>query len=158
MHLHRAAGVLAGDGALDGVGDGLGLVLAVGQDDGTPALGTELGGKRQFEEAAVGAEGDFRFHLMAGENAVDFSLLLAPGWPASAAFTEEYRGPGSLFSCPYDSIVAPVEVKPGKTISHDIVLPRKSLRKLTLNWKGNPEENLFIGVIVDMKDYRLIRS
>lgn len=126
-------------------------------DDGTPALGTELGSDGPMGAPAVGADGDFRFHLMAGENAVDFNLSQAPGWPASAAFMEEYKGPSGFVIRPYDSIVAPVEVKPGETISHDVVLPRKPLRNITLNWKGDPEEGLFIGVIVDMKDYRQIR-
>ena len=126
-------------------------------DDGTPALGTELGSDGPMGATAVGAEGDFRFHLMAGQNAVDFNLSQASGWPSSAAFAEEYKGPHGFVVRPYDSIVAPVEVKPGKTISHDVVLPRKPLRKLTLNWKGDPEKALFIGVIVDMKDYRQIR-
>ena len=53
--------------------------------------------------------------------------------------------------------MVPVEVKPGKTITYDLVLPRKPLRKLTLNWAGDAEERLFIAAIVDMKDYRLIR-
>jgi len=126
-------------------------------DDGMPALGTELGSDGPMGATAVGAEGDFRFHLMAGENAVDFNLSQAPGWPASAAFMEEYKGPSGFVMRPYDSIAARVEVKPGKTISHDVVLPRKALRNLTLHWKGDPEKTPFIGVIVDMKDYQQIR-
>ncbi len=127
-------------------------------DDGTPALGTELGSDGPIGGAtAVGAEGAYRIQLMVGENAVDFKLSLAPGWPASAAFTKEYGGLRGLVVRQYDLIVAPVEVKAGKTISHDVVLRRKPLRKLTLNWNGDPEEKLFIGVIVDMKNYRQIR-
>ena len=124
------------------------VVGKITYDDGTPALGAAIVGE-YFSETPVKIDGSFATRLPAGEGAILITLKGAAGWP-------EWRTQGVT---PVDEkIIAPVTVIPGKTVTKNIILPRKKLGELAVKWKGEGVPAVSFLMAVEIGEYRLVRS
>ena len=104
-------------------------------DDGTPALGAELN-RFVFARATIGPDGRFRAQLPVGARMLLVDLHGEPRWPRARLY--ESRSGYSAFHFPggVETIIVPVDVKSGVTVTKDIVIPHSTLGTVHVECRG----------------------
>jgi hypothetical protein len=120
-------------------------------DDGTPAIGAVLVGNG-FDKTPVGTGGRYSVRLPAGKGTVVVDMETAVGWPRTAADIGRHGT-----SWQKETIQAPVQVPAGGTVKLDIVLPRKKLIDLPVDFRGTEKAGLSITLVVELDRCRLVR-
>jgi hypothetical protein len=120
-------------------------------DDRTPALGAAIGRFMWWApEKEVDATGAFRRQVPAGRHVLDCSLDGAVRWPRDPA-EDVLVGEGlplRFSTHGRDTVLVPVDVKAGQTIRKEIILPRKQLRSIRIQWRGPIPKSRRLTVIV----------
>jgi len=129
-------------------------------EDGTPALGARLQNCSLIMPERVGAGGKFRKQLPGGTGTLVVMLGGAPGWPRlPQEDTKRIREARDvLFGYGWDdTLLVPVDVRPGRTVARDVILRRTGLGTIRVDWRGKLGEDLGIIVAVDDKGQRFVR-
>lgn len=121
-------------------------------DDGTPAIGAVLVGDG-FDKTPVGSDGKYSVRRFAGKGTVVVDLAAASGWPAAAANMDRLGAPWGA-----DRILATADVPAGGTVKLDIVLPRKKVIDLAVDFRAKKKTSVNMTVAVELDRYRLVRT
>ena len=121
-------------------------------DDGTPAIGAVLVGDG-FQKTPVGANGKYSVRRFAGKGTVVIDLAAAVGWPHTAANVDRLGAPWGT-----DTILADANVPAGGTVKHDIILPRKKIIDLGVDFRAAKKTSLSMTIVVELDRCRLVRT
>lgn len=121
-------------------------------DDGMPAIGAVLVGDG-FEKTPVGPDGKYSVRLFAGKGTVVIDLAAAVGWPRAAANIGRRGVPWGA-----DTILAAANVPAGGTVKLDIVLPRKKIIDLGVDFRAAKKTSVSMTVAVELDRCRLVRT
>lgn len=122
-------------------------------EDGTPALGATIfeGMFAVYSEGnAVAADGSFKTRMPLGKNNLVVRLDGLARWPR-AQTARKPSTTGFAMGPNRDSIIVPVDVKPGLT-KCDVTVPVKNFGKVSVEWRGGPIKYFVCPVAVVLKN------